>query len=107
MSTTETLVDLQHKHTHIEHSPGTHWQTKFSHLNGYGAGYYSYLWARVFSSNIWGKLFEDDPLSREAGEQLRDKLLMHGGAKDPEEMLQSLLGDKYASHACVMKDVGC
>ena len=27
----------------------THWQTRFGHLVGYGAGYYSYLVAQVMS----------------------------------------------------------
>lgn len=38
--------------------------------------------------------FLGDPLNRDAGELLWKKLLIHGGAKDPHEMLQALLGDQ-------------
>ena len=40
----------------------------FSHLGGYGAGYYSYLWAREISSQIWDSHFEPSPLCRSKGE---------------------------------------
>lgn len=37
--------------------------------------------------------FAADPFNREAGERLWKELLIHGGARDPHEMLQALLGD--------------
>ena len=36
---------------------GTHWQTQFSHLVGYGGGYYSYLYSQMFASRIWHACF--------------------------------------------------
>lgn len=33
--------------------PSIHWQTHFSHLLGYGAGYYSYLYCRMFAAHLW------------------------------------------------------
>ena len=41
-------------------------QASFGHLSGYGAGYYSYLFCRVFSANIWHRCFEPDPLNRQS-----------------------------------------
>jgi Zn-dependent oligopeptidase len=41
-------------------------QASFGHLSGYGAGYYSYLFCRVFSANIWHRCFEHDPLNRQS-----------------------------------------
>ena len=37
-----------------------------------------------------------DPLSREAGQKLRDGVLKWGGGRDPWEMLGDLLGGKDA-----------
>jgi len=102
VSTTEAFRSLQEAHTMVSHEPGTHSQTKFTHLIGYAAGYYSYLWSRVYSTNIWEALFAADPLSREAGEALRHKLLAHGGAKDPDELLQDLIGPGYKSVSKLM-----
>lgn len=56
-------------------------------------GYYSYLYARCFAATIWKKLCQEDPLSSSTGTCLRTKLLQHGGAKEPSEMLNDLVGE--------------
>jgi intermediate peptidase len=93
-STTEILKDLQNKHTTIPFVDGTYWHARFGHLTGYGAGYYSYLFCRVFSANIWRKCFAMDPLSRQSGERYRRELLQYGGVRDPNKMFEALLGQK-------------
>ena len=40
-----------------------------------------------------GRHFAADPLNRGAGELLWKELLIHGGAKDPHEILEALLGE--------------
>eukprot|EP00850_Spirogloea_muscicola_P012956 SM000086S23008 [mRNA] locus=s86:76943:81851:+ [translate_table: standard] len=92
-STTAVLVELQKQHTNLTHEEGTHWQTRFSHLVGYAGGYYSYLYARCFASQIWQRHLAGKSLDREAGEMLRTALFRHGGAKDPVEVVKVLLGD--------------
>ncbi|KAG6546992.1 hypothetical protein Mapa_011608 [Marchantia paleacea] len=91
--TTAVVADLKHRHTSMKHVEGTHWQTRFNHLINYGAGYYSYLYARCFAASIWHQHCQEDPLNLETGEKLRRGLLQFGGAKDPAQMLQKLLGD--------------
>lgn len=56
-------------------------------------GYYSYLYAKCFAATIWQKLCQEDPLSLTTGTALRTKLLQHGGAKEPADMLNDLVGD--------------
>jgi hypothetical protein len=48
---------------------------RFTHLIGYGASYYSYLYAQCLSAAIWQDTLQADPLSRSAGELLRHRLL--------------------------------
>ncbi|CAM6092610.1 unnamed protein product [Calypogeia fissa] len=91
--TTAVVADLKHRHTSLKHVEGTHWQTRFCHLISYGAGYYSYLYARCIASSIWHQHCTQDPLSKETGEKLRRGLLQFGGAKDPAKMLRELLGN--------------
>ncbi|GJZ56903.1 mitochondrial intermediate peptidase, mitochondrial isoform X1, partial [Tanacetum coccineum] len=55
--------------------------------------YYSYLYAKCFASTIWERICKDDPLSLETGTAIRTKLLQHGGAKDPAQLLNDLAGD--------------
>lgn len=56
------------------------------------AGYYSYLYAKCFAATIWQKLCQQDPLSLATGSSLRTKFLQHGGAKDPADILNDLVG---------------
>ncbi|KVH88373.1 Metallopeptidase, catalytic domain-containing protein [Cynara cardunculus var. scolymus] len=93
IDTTSIVADLREQHTNWKHVEGTHWQTRFSHLLYYGAGYYSYLYAKCFASTIWERVCKDDPLSLETGSAIRTKLLQHGGAKDPAQLLNDLAGD--------------
>lgn len=93
IDTTSVVADLRKQHTNWKHVEGTHWQTRFSHLLNYGAGYYSYLYAKCFASTIWERVCKDDPLSLETGTAIRTKFLQHGGAKDPKQLLIDLAGD--------------
>lgn len=56
-------------------------------------GYYTYLYAKCFAATIWQKICKDDPLSRATGSAIRMGLLQHGGAKDPSDLLNDLVGD--------------
>lgn len=91
---TSIIASLKHQHTSLKHVEGTHWHTRFNHLVTYGAGYYSYLFARCFAATIWHKVCMGDPLSLETGEILRTSLLQHGGGKDPALMIKECAGEE-------------
>lgn len=65
---------------------------QFGHLVSYGATYYSYLFDRCLSNMTWNRLFEADPLSREAGDKFQNAVLKWGGARPASECLTDLLG---------------
>lgn len=83
-----------HREHGVPYADGTHWFTNVGHLVTYGAGYYGYLYSQVFASTIWNELFHKQSLKRSAGEQLWKKVLIHGGARDANDMLEDLLGKK-------------
>ncbi|KAA8539812.1 hypothetical protein F0562_026504 [Nyssa sinensis] len=91
--TISVVANLKREHTSWKHVEGTHWHTRFNHLLNYGAGYYSYLYAKCFAATIWQKICQEDPLSLATGSALRTKFLQHGGAKEPAELLNNLVGD--------------
>ncbi|KAJ7949611.1 Mitochondrial intermediate peptidase, mitochondrial [Quillaja saponaria] len=91
--TSSIVADLKREHTCWEHVEGTHWEARFNHLLNYGAGYYSYLYAKCFAATIWRKLCQEDPLSLTTGTALRTKILQHGGAREPASLLNGLVGD--------------
>ncbi|KAK7322431.1 hypothetical protein VNO77_25810 [Canavalia gladiata] len=92
------VAELKREHTNWEHVEGTHWEIRFSHLINYGAGYYTYLYAKCFAATIWKKLCQEDPLSPTVGFALRTKFLQHGGARDPTALLNDLVGDGIYRH---------
>lgn len=103
------VAKLKREHTSCEHVEGTHWEARFSHLLNYGAGYYSYLYAKCFAATIWKKLCQEDPLSPTTGFALRTKFLQHGGAREPAALLNDLAGDgiyRYCDGG-IMPDISC
>lgn len=86
------------------------WQVHFSHLFGYGATYYSYLFDRVIAARVWQRLFQGAPLDRRAGEVYKTGILAHGGGRDPWNMLADVLQDEElqegSSSARAMQAVG-
>ncbi|KAG9050826.1 Mitochondrial intermediate peptidase [Tulasnella sp. UAMH 9824] len=91
LSTTAELHKLQDTIGLFPSVPNTAWQTHFTHLFGYGATYYSYLFCRAIAKKVWKTLFEVNPLDRNAGERFKEEVLKYGGGKEPWEMLGSLL----------------
>ena len=89
-SCVQTAHDIFSRYSPIQPLPGTTWILRFNHLYGYGARYYSYLWARAVSSLIWNCCFQNDPFSSESGYRLRE-MLSHGGGVHPDKLLRDLL----------------
>ena len=93
-TTTTDLFAALHLEHNVPYVNGTHWHSRFGHLVTYGAGYYSYLYASIFSADLWNTCFAngDRAFSPEVGQSYWNKILIHGGAKDPNLMLKAMLG---------------
>ena len=100
-STTEMLHRVQKDCSLLPPHPDVALHSRFTHLTGYGAGYYSYLYAKIVAEHIWSRCFKESPLCRAAGDRYRQEVLRHGGAKDPNEILKDLLGDAPSMEALV------
>jgi intermediate peptidase len=74
---------------------GSKRQGFFGHLYGYGATYYSYLFARSVAGKVWREVFDRGNLAldRNAGEKLRGEFLGHGGSRDGWKCIAGLVGD--------------
>ncbi|CBH16104.1 metallo-peptidase, Clan MA(E) Family M3 [Trypanosoma brucei gambiense DAL972] len=66
----------------------------FEHLSGYPAGYYGYLYSLSIARRIWAKKFMKDPLNRDAGRELVQKVMRHGAACNPVDVIENYLEDK-------------
>ncbi len=66
----------------------------FSHIfaGGYGAGYYSYKWAEVLSSDAYSLFEEQGVLNPVTGAKFRSEILAVGGSRDAMQSFVSFRG---------------
>lgn len=97
----DAIAEELHAITAFDFVPGTHFQSGFGHLFGYDAGYYGYLWSRVFGDDMFTR-FESDPA---AGEDYRRVILESGGTRDGIDLLVEFLG-RQPDNAAFLRDIG-
>jgi thimet oligopeptidase len=95
-------VYTQHGLAHIE---GTHPQSGITHLFGYDAAYYSYLWSKVLGDDMYTRFQVAGPLDPATGAHYRRTVLERGGSVDAEAMVHDLLG-RDPSHDAFLREMG-
>ena len=106
IDTSKTWADISSEHSpHIRFEPDTHFQGSFGHLMGYGAGYYGYLWSRVFALDFFEKVREKGLLNREVGMEIRNNVLGKGGSVDPNLLVSGFLG-REPNQDAFLRDLG-
>ncbi len=63
----------------------------WGHMGDYDAGYYSYLWSKVYALDMFTH-FESDPLDASVGREYREKILEPGASKPEADLVRSFLG---------------
>ncbi|KAK2051212.1 metallopeptidase MepB [Colletotrichum caudatum] len=77
-----------------------HGHANFGHLVGdYDAGYYSYLFSKVYSADLFHTVFKADPMDPVEGRKYRYAVLEKGGSQDEMKTLQEFLGREPKSDA--------
>jgi Zn-dependent oligopeptidase len=84
---------------------GTHFQTAFGHLNGYGASYYGYLWSMVYAQDMFSVFDENGILDTNTGIRYRDIILASGSSKDELELVKEFLG-REPNNKAFLKELG-
>ena len=76
--------------------PFNRFPNSFSHIfaGGYAAGYYSYLWAEVMSSDAFAAFEEAGLFDRATGQRFLSSILERGGSADPEDLFVEFRGRK-------------
>jgi Zn-dependent oligopeptidase len=89
-----------YKLTGFEFYEGTHFGASFGHLmGGYDAGYYGYLWSKVYGDDMFSVFSDEGILSPEVGRRYRDEVLARGYSRDAIEHLRAFLGREPSSTA--------
>jgi thimet oligopeptidase len=74
---------------------GTHQPAQFDHLmDGYDAGYYGYLWSKVYALAIVEEFRKDGMTNRTEGIKFRQDILEKGNMQDGNVLLTNFLGRK-------------
>ncbi len=105
VSTTELVKKLQNEITLYKFQEDTHFEAGFGHLNGYAAGYYSYLWALVFAEDMFSVFEKNGILNQEMGLKLRKTVLERGSTIDEMEVVKEFLGREPNDEA-FLKSIG-
>ena len=90
-STDEIAREL-HPITGFPFPEDTHFQAGFGHLFGYDAGYYGYLWSRVFGDDMFTRFEAPGASVAGVGAEYRRHILEPGGTADAAMLIQRFLG---------------
>ena len=73
--------------------PGTHPQSEFGHLmGGYDAGYYGYLWSKVYAQDMFSRFKSQGLTSPAAGAAYRNDILAPARLQEPDAEVRAFLG---------------
>ncbi len=79
---------------------GTFFVASFGHLmGGYDAGYYGYLWSKVYGDDMFSVFEAEGITSPEVGARYRREVLAQGGSRDAIDHLRAFLGREPSSEA--------
>ncbi|WP_058534039.1 M3 family metallopeptidase [Legionella saoudiensis] len=90
----DVLADVRSKACIVPVVPYSRFQHSFSHIfgGGYAAGYYSYMWAEVLSSDAFSRFEEEGVLNPKTGHDFLHAILEVGGSKKAAEAFQDFRG---------------
>jgi thimet oligopeptidase len=91
-TTTDVVREVYNQIMPYKHLDGTNFQAAFGHLNGYGAGYYGYMWSKVYAEDMFSVFEKNGILDQKTGMRYRNAVLANGGSKDEFEMVKDFLG---------------
>lgn len=75
-------------------APGTHYQSRFTHLaqQGYEAGYYGYLWSKVYAEDMFAVFEKNGLFNPIVGKAYRQNILERGSSQDEASSVRAFVG---------------
>lgn len=88
------LADVRRQTSLLAPVPYNRFQHSFSHIfaGGYAAGYYSYKWAEVLSSDAYSRFEEEGVFNEKTGRSFLHEILETGGSKKAHETFRAFRG---------------
>ncbi|MGR5066207.1 oligopeptidase A [Photobacterium sp. DNB22_13_2] len=90
----ETLADIKSRVSVVPSPEFGRFPNSFSHIfaGGYSAGYYSYLWAELLSSDAYSRFEEEGIFNTTTGADFLDCILERGGSEEPMDLFKRFRG---------------
>jgi thimet oligopeptidase len=95
LDTTKVQADMVEKYTPYKYVPNTHFQTSFTHLEGYSAMYYTYMWSLVIARDLLTRFDKEGMMNTQTAMSYRHSVLEPGPSKPAAALLESFLGRPY------------
>jgi thimet oligopeptidase len=90
-----TMRELQATYDVFGYVPDTHFYASFGHLQGYGSGYYTYMWSLVIAKDLFSAFDRDNLFATDVAHRYRDRILAAGGSRDAADLVADFLGRPY------------
>ncbi|PFG31908.1 M3 family metallopeptidase [Paramicrobacterium agarici] len=90
---------LADRYSLVRPLPGTHFQAAFGHLEGYGSGYYTYMWSLVIAKDLFSAFDPENLFDADVAARYRDEILARGGSADAADLVAAFLGRPYSFDA--------
>lgn len=91
-TTTDVVKRLQNQLTPYAYLQGTNMQAAFGHLTGYAAGYYGYMWSKVYAEDMFSVFEKNGVMDPKTGLRYRDLVLAKGGTDEEYNLVKNFLG---------------
>lgn len=97
----ETLANIKSRVAVVPSPEWNRFPHSFSHIfaGGYSAGYYSYLWAEVLSSDAFSRFEEEGVFNAKTGKSFLDCILSQGGSEEPMVLFTRFRGREPSPEA--------
>lgn len=103
-NTTKLLNEL-HTMSGFPNMKDGHFQAGFGHLFGYDAGYYGYLWSKVYGDDMFSAFEAAGTLAPEVGMKYRREIYEKGGTLDGKDLARNFLG-RESNNKAFLRDLG-
>jgi Zn-dependent oligopeptidase len=74
-------------------------------MGGYDAGYYGYLWSKVYAQDFFTRFEKEGVMSAATGRAYRRGILAPGSSVEPDVLLQRFLG-RPLSYDAFFREMG-
>jgi len=97
--------DLARTYQHMHMSSNAIFPAGFGHLMGYDAGYYGYMWSKVYAADMFTRFKKEGILNPRTGRDYRTWILEKGGSREEIDLVKGFLKRKPNNKA-FLKEIG-